>query len=380
DRPPMIRVLHLITTLDTGGTEMMLYKLLSCLDQGVFSNRVVSLARAGVVGTKIRDLGIPVSDLGMESGAFNPLALLRLTRDFLSWKPTIVQTWLYHADLAGLCVAKLTGMGKVVWNVRCSYMDLAQYRQLTRFARILCRILSPLADVIISNSEEAKRYHLGLGYRNRRFEVIPNGFDLEIFKPDQALRQGMRQELKVRESAFYVGLIARFDPMKDFQTFFRAAKRVHLKHPDTHFVLCGRNLDHANRKLRRLMIAEGVDTNVHLLGHREDVQGVLAGMDLVVSSSCGESFPNVVGEAMGCCIPCVVTDVGDSAAIVGDSGKVVPSRDPTRLANAIIEFIEMDAEEREKLGRLARARIRKCYPLKKIACLYERLYLDVARK
>ena len=122
----------------------------------------------------------------------------------------------------------------------------------------------------------------------------------------------------------------------------------------------------------------GVRGNVRLLGPRTDIPAIAAALDVgVLSSAYGEGFPNVVGEAMACGVPCVVTDTGDSAAVVGDSGVVVPPRDPRALAGGVLRLLGLPAAERAALGAVARRRIEEQYSLGAVAARYQTLYRDL---
>ncbi len=357
----------------------MLYRLATGMDSSRFQSRVVSLIEPGPMGRKLKKAGIQVDSLGMHRGVPSPVGLFRLMNIIRQWKPDVVQTWLYHADLAGLVAARLAhpfgGGPKVVWNIRCSFMALEEYRRMTGITLRLCSALSGLPDGILSNSEEARRFHRELGYSASRFEVIPNGFDVERFAPDTEARIEVREELSI-DDAVIIGHVARFDAMKDHRTFIRAAAQV-AKQSDAVFVLVGREVDYDNLDLATWMSEAGLDANrVRLLGERDDVTRIMAAMDVHVSSSIGESFPNVVGEAMGCGVPNVVTDVGDSRILVGETGLVVAPGDAAGLAKAMLRMIN-DPQERMAKGRAARERIESVYSLPSVIGRYESLYNDL---
>ncbi|MBT9173999.1 MAG: N-acetyl-alpha-D-glucosaminyl L-malate synthase [Syntrophomonadaceae bacterium] len=219
--------------------------------------------------------------------------------------------------------------------------------------------------------------HAELGYVRDKMTVIPNGFDLEVFKPDPASRLSVRRELGLPEDAVLVGLVARFDRQKDHRNFVHAAGKVAAEYPGARFLLCGSGVTAENRELDGWLRAAGVRDRCHLLGQREDVPRLMAALDVAVSSSLGEAFPLVVGEAMSCGVPCVVTDVGDSALIVGDTGKVVPSEDFAALACGIGELLEAGAERRSLLGEAARRRIGEHVSLPDMVAAYERLYREI---
>ena len=375
----MIRVVHLITGLNTGGAEMMLAKLVAGLDRAEFASHVVTLLGEGPLAERVRAAGVPVDSLGLARGAMDPRALWRLARLLRRVRPQVVQTWLYHADLLGIVAARLAGTGRVVWNLRCSNMDFSHSGRLTRYTVAACARLSPLPEAVVTNSRVAVDVHRALGYCPRRVEVIPNGFDLERFAPDPAAREAVRAGLGVPALAPRVGRAARVDPQKDHETFLRAASAVAQARPDAHFALLGDGTGPDGAGLSALLREAAPGLRLHRLGRRDDVARVLAGLDVaVLSSAYGEGFPNVVGEAMACAVPCVVTDTGDSAEVVGGTGRVVPPRDAQALAGAVLGLLALPAGERQALGQAARERVGERFSLPAVVRQYAALYRLVA--
>lgn len=373
-----LKILHLITGLHVGGAETMLAKLVARMDRARFSNVVVSLIEPGPIAERIRESGIAVLSLGMKRGVPTPAALIRLARILRKHKPAVLQTWLYHADLLGLICGKLAGIRHILWNLRCSDM-LAHSSRSTVLTCKACASLSRWPDAVISNSEAGRALHVSLGYRPRRWLLIPNGFDLKRFAPDAASRLSVRTELGLSASTLLIGLIGRYDPMKDHANFLQAARLLGRGHPDVHFLLAGRDVTSSNPDLSRMIKEYDVASAVHLLGERSDVAQLMAALDMATSSSAyGEGFGNIIGEAMACAVPCVVTDVGDSAAIVGDTGAVVAPRDSEGLAGAWKRLIEAGPEARQRLGESARLRVQENYSLERIVRRYEELYLSLA--
>ena len=211
--------------------------------------------------------------------------------------------------------------------------------------------------------------------------VIPNGFDLAAFKPDAKARTAVREELGISQEALLIGLVGRFDPQKDHRNFVAAAARLRAYCPQVHFLLCGDGVNWNNAELTGWIGEAGLRQQFHLLGRREDMPRLTAALDISsTSSSYGEGFPNVIGEAMACGVACAITDVGDSAFIVGETGLVVPPRDPEALAHAWKKLIEMGPEGRQKLGETARKRILENFSLPDIVARYEALYKEVVRR
>jgi glycosyltransferase involved in cell wall biosynthesis len=377
-----IKVVHLITTLELGGAELTLRKLLAQMDQQRFDQVAVALIDPDpAVRAAIEQAGTPVYGLGMRPSRPSIGALRQLVRLLRAEEPTILQTWLYHADLLGLLAASVARVPVVVWNIRNSKLDTAQYHRLTAWTIRACARLSRRPRAVIVNSEAGQLAHLQAGYRPREWLVIPNGIDTCLFRPDPAARSAVRQELGVTAEMVLIGLIARFDPMKDHGTFLRAAGRLGRRHPEARFLLAGRGVTFDNDSIAATVEGEGLTDRIYLLGPRQDVPRLCAALDIATSSSCfGEGFPNVVAEAMACGVPCVVTNVGDAAAIVADTGQVVPPGDPDGLAAAWQELVELGPAGRQALGDRARRRIEQQYPLaellRRYETLYEQLYLE----
>ncbi len=358
---------------------MMLLRLVERL-RGAFDQQVISLTDCGPVGERIVGVGVPVKTLGMRRGVPNPLAVVRLAGMIRRLGPDVVQTWMYHADLLGGMAARLAGTRAVAWNIRHNELSNEESAWLTRRVVSLCARLSGRIPMrIVCCSHAAMRTHVALGYEPSRFVILPNGFDLDRFRPDAGAR--VREELGIPESAPLIGLIARFHPQKNHALFFAAAGLLHARRPDVHFVLAGRGVDPENREIVRWIRNAGTGEVTHLLGERDDVPRLTAALDISTSSSSwGEAFPNVLGEAMACGVPCAATDVGDAALIVGDTGRIVPRDDPQALARAWEELLSLPEGERRALGRAARARIREHFDMNAVAERYAALYRELAAR
>jgi glycosyltransferase involved in cell wall biosynthesis len=374
-----LKVTHIITGLSTGGAEMMLYKLLSTIDRDIIDCEVISLTDIGPVGIKIQKMGIPVRSLKMRRGIPSPRAFFCLMRMLQLLPPTVVQTWMYHSDLMGGLAAKMAGNIPVVWGIRHSDLSPQGNKPSTIWTAKLCAALSNIIPKkIICNSKAAVKVHVDLGYNQEKMMVIPNGFDLQNFKPDKTATKAIRQELNIAKNAILIGLAARFDPLKDHENFIHAAAILHASVPNAHFILCGDGITEKNSQLTQWISQAKLDSNCHLLGRRNDIPLIAAALDIATSASFGEGFSNTIGEAMACCVPVVATDVGDSAYIVGNTGSIVPPKNPQALADAWQGLISTGKDKRESLGKAARRRIMTNFDLKTIGKQYETIYQSVA--
>jgi glycosyltransferase involved in cell wall biosynthesis len=370
-----IKVTHVITALPRGGAQSVLFQLLERMDKSRFDMDVVSLADQGVVGQKIAELGVPVKALNMGRRFPNPVKILRLARWLRIRKPDLVQTWLYHGDLVGGLAARLAGR-LVLWNLRQSDLDPRSTRRATMLTAKTCARLSRIVPrTIVCCSEASREVHTGLGYDGERMTVIGNGVDLDRYRPDTTAGAALRKEIGVNEGARLVGLVARFHPQKDHQTFLTAAAQVCAHVDDVHFVLCGEDVDDSNAVLGDLIRQTGFADRFHLLGVRDDIPQVTGAFDLAMSSSSyGEGFPNVLLEAMACGVPCVTTDVGDSARIAGSTGWVTPPGDAKALAAALAQALALSPSELAAKATAARARAEEAHSISRMIQAYEGLY------
>lgn len=370
-----MRVLYIITGLATGGAESMLLKLLERLDRERYTPMVISLTTSGDIGPRIAALGIPVLALGMTSGLPRPSDFLHLLRKVRQLRPDIVHTWLYHADLLGGLAARLAGITAICWGIRSSNLDADKTHWTTRAVRRVCALLSHvIPQRIFLNSETARRIHVSLGYAGVKMSVVPNGFDLSRFRPDDGARGRVRAGLGCADDTLLVGMVGRFDPLKNHSGFISAMAMVHRHMPQVQLLLAGKGVDRDNEELVHSIERAGLSANTHLLGPRDDVPELMAALDVLACPSHAEAFPNVVGEAMAAGVPCVATDVGDCAYIIGDTGHVVPAGNMAGFASSVEAMLKLSHAERTALGEKARVRVASYFEIGHVVRRYEETY------
>lgn len=375
-----LRVAHVITGLGAGGTPVMLHKVLAAQQAAGSSidSYVIGLIQDGPIGEQIRSLGIPVVSLGMRPGVPDPRALWRLAGELKRFQPDLIQSWLYHADLMSSLVARWVGSPPVVWNLRHATLDPQHDSRSTRYTARACAWLSQRSPArILVNTVSGQKVHADYGYDRSKMQVVPNGFDLDRYRPSVTARQRLRQSLSLAPQTPLIGLVARFSELKGQQLFIEAMDAVAAQAPETHFVLCGTHITPQNTKLQQWIEASGHAARFHLLGERLDVEQVHAALDIEVSASVSEAFSNSLGEALCCGVPCVVTDVGDSAWLVDDAGWVVPSQDRAAMAEACQQILRMPATQRAALSERARQRMEQNFDIAVIARQYEEIWRDV---
>ena len=375
-----LKVVHIITGLSVGGAEAMLHKLVTSAAFSRFDNEVVSLTGEGAIGRKIEQHGIAVHALNMTGAWSSPIALLRLRRLLGRLQPDLVQGWMYHGNLAASMSIKKCDRIPLVWNIRQSLYDIRQERVLTRLVVGMGARLSSGVERIVYNSRNAARCHENFGFDSTKTRIIPNGFNTAQYAPGDEARDKMRKSLGMHEEEILIGLIGRYHPMKDHDNFLQAASLLNRKHSNVRFVMAGTQVDGNNAGLKRRVDQMGLAEHTLMLGERNDIPDLMRALDIAVSSSFNEGFSNVIGEAMSSGVPCVVTDVGDSAWIVGAAGRVVPCRDSAALAQALDELVAIGRHERAQLGMQARRRIIEEFSLEAVAEEYVDLYTGILGK
>jgi len=380
DRLIQMKIVHVIVGLEVGGAELMLKRLLLANKNKDIEQTVISLTQVGKVGKMLGDAGIEVIALEMRSARDFPRTLVKLTGVLKRSGADVVQTWMYHADLLGGMAARLAGKRNVIWGIRGTVTQQPQ-KSSTRIVLQLCAAMSRrLPTVIVCCAESARLSHSKLGYDSSKMVVIANGYDFAQFDIAPSERATMRAQIGLADTDVVIGIVGRFHPLKDHENFVRAAGLVAARHPNAKFLMVGRDLRESNKLLMGWLHATGFGERFILLGERSDVPACLSAMDIFGLSSQSEGFPNVVAEAMFMERPCVVTDAGDAAVVVGDKGIVVPVRDAAALAAGFELLLAKSPLERHELGVQARERIRSEYAIERTRARFDALYNELIKQ
>jgi len=285
---------------------------------------------------------------------------------------------MYHGNLLASMMSRADGVPRpVFWGVRQS-LHGNRDKPTTRIVIRVSAQLSARPNAIVYNSSTARLQHEAIGFSPRRAHVIPNGFDLEMFRLDRGAREALRASLGFAPDTPVIGHVARFHPSKDHAGFLRAFARVAEDRASVRAVLAGDGVDWTNSELARLVSQLGIADRIRLLGRRSDVPALMSSFDVFCSSSNGmEGFPNVVAEAMCCQVPCVATDIGDTRAVIGPSGEVVEANNVPALAAALHRAIDLPPTARKALGSAAREHIATHYSTEEIAEKYTQLYQSI---
>ena len=374
----MKKICHITTGLNIGGAEMFLLNLATSLKSHGYQQTIISLLGEGDLSEKVRNNKIDLIHLGMNRFPWTWWRICKLPFLLRRLSPDVVQTWLYHADLIG-GISSLFVRSRLVWNVRQTDISVRNNKlEIVLVAKLAAVLSNYLPQRIIFCSERAKQSHEKIGYQNHKCVVIPNGCDTSVYFANKEKRKSVRQSLNIENTDVVLGRFGRFDPQKDYKNFVLAADELLASYENLRFLMVGENISHKNSDLMEMISSSRNPEKFILLGKRNDLPDLYQALDIMVSSSLGEGFPNVVAEAMASEVPCVVTDVGESGSLVGATGKVVPKEDKKLLSKGCQELIDIGSSERLKYGDLARQRIIELYSIDRSVADYMALYDQVS--
>jgi glycosyltransferase involved in cell wall biosynthesis len=373
----MPRILHIITGLTAGGAETALCRLILHSGDSGYSHSVISLTTGGVMHRRLLDAGIKVRTLDFKRSPilhfFKLVALIRSTQ------PDIVQTWMYHANMLGGLAARLAGNRNIIWGLRTTGVPHGA-RTLAVISRLCAGISRWVPNTIVCVAEAARRAHVVGGYDGARMVVIHNGFDLAALPAAMLRRPELRLQWGFGDDVTVIGTSGRFDSEKDHRNFVHAAGLLADRYEQVRFLMVGSSLDTGNEELMHWIKRTGYMERFTLAGERSDSLDCLAAMDIFCLSSRNEGFPNVLGEAMALGIPCVATDVGDAAVLVGDAGVIVPKENPEALAQGIAHLLDSPPHLRQLLAEKARCRIHSEFSIQRTCRRFEDVYQLVTRR
>lgn len=364
-----IRLALVIHSLEAGGAERQLLTLAKGLDKKLFTVVVITFYQGGTLQDEILGAaGIELLNLRRKNRWEAPLCLVRLAKELKRSKIDVVYGFMETPAQMSLLAGSILGI-KVIWGLRRSHRELSHYDWAERVSFRTGRVLSAGADAIVLNSFAGKEDYVKVGYCSKKMLVIHNGIDTNRFRRDSEKGASQRKSWGIEPEAKVVGMVSRLHPMKGHEVFLRAAQKVASVRSDVYFVCAGRGEKDRFLALRALAARFGLEKRVFWPGEVKDVVGLYSALDVVcLCSIYGEGFPNVVGEAMSCGVPCVVSDVGDSALLVGETGLVVSRGDHEQLATSLLGLLCRPREELSKMGELARARVIKEFSVDKMIC------------
>lgn len=375
-------IMHIITSLGDGGAQRVLHEL--CVHDSDTKHRVVALAGEDITAEFLREAGVEVTCLGMVPGRLSPSAIWRLWQIIRRERPVTIQTWMYHADLIGGVVARLAGRSAIYWGIHHTELKPGKSTRSTIVVARVCVAVSRFVPRrIVCCATRARDVHTELGYRREIMVVIPNGYDFDKFCHDPEGRSRLRSKWEVDARTPVLGMVARFDPQKDHRNLLRACEILCSRGFRFRIALVGEDVTNDNAELTRWLNVHGLRDKTLLLGQQSNIPALMSAFDLhVLPSLYGEAFPNVLSEAMACGTPCVATDVGDAAKIVGSSGWVVPPGDHVALADAVETALNLrknSTEEWSTLRGAARAHVVAHFDISQMVARYHDVWAEIER-
>ena len=314
-----MKIAHIIIGLNVGGAELMLKRLvLHSSAKGKFEHCVISLTDLGIIGQQLRDAGIEVYSVGMNSFISTSVAFIRLRKLLKKINPDVVQTWMYHADFLGGMAAKSLGIKKIIWGIRTTDVSQGASKMTVYLSRLCAKLSYYIPDTIVCAAKVSEEYHISIGYDASKMIVIPNGYDIEKLTATEQEGLTLRQAIGLSSNDVVVGSVGRFNPVKNQKFFIDVAAEIVNHYPNIKFMIVGRDNTSDNEQLMSWIKSYEMEDNFRLLGQRDDIPQCLRAMDIFCLHSKTEGFPNVLVEAMINQKVCVARPVGDSKYIIGN--------------------------------------------------------------
>ncbi|WML90273.1 glycosyltransferase [Thiothrix lacustris] len=376
-----ICVVHIITGLDADESALMLYKLLAHIDRSQFEPVVISLDGEADLSNRIRAHGITVYSLDMSNNLTVGWQIFKLAHLLRSIKPDIIQGWMYHGNLAtSLANLSLGNRYPLIWTVHNTLYNIRQKSRTTRWIIELTTKRSNTATRILYNTELNASQHISIGYDDQHTQIIPNGFDTQLFSPNAYRRSNSRQMLGIPEDAIVIGMFTHDFSLNDHTLFLEATHLLLQHHKNVHFLLVGQDLTPEHPSIISLLKRSPMPQNIHLLGERKDTHSLMNTLDIFsLISSSADGFPNSVIEAMACGIPCITTDIIDLPHITGHTGQTLQTSDttPSALAFIWLEWINAGEAWRKEMGLRGMAYIQQHYNIRQITDQYQATYKEL---
>ena len=386
-----MKILHLIGSLDRGGAESILENIIRQQKDSI-EHTVIVLTRDSDRLEEFQKLAGRVYLIDLRNSGNGKVGVLSYIKGCSELfkipiiikreSPDILHTWMYHSDIIGGLIGRLLGI-PVIWGIFLSNLDNRFYKPSTNLIiRIAGKLAKYLPEKIVSCTRAGIYRHNSIGYPINNIEHIPIGVDSTLYSFSIWKRQQYRTVADCCPDDIIIGMVARWDKQKDFKLFLQAASQILKNTGNVKFWLAGGyGITSSNEQLLRLEKECGVQGKITHFGRVEDLVSFYSALDIFTLTSHGEGLPNVVLEAMSCCLPCVVSDVGDvSLLFKGDVGILLDADSPDILVTHWLQLIKGGNRLRKSIGQKARDKIQKGYQATQIADQYRRAYESVAKK
>lgn len=371
-----MNVCHIITSLDVGGAELVLFRLLSAQKENANNISVITLKAGGALALELQRLGFTVHTLNVTGLSSLLLSVFKLAKILKSIQPDIVQSWLYHADFITALSSFYWRAPHYVWGIHTC--QLPKGKVATWAIMKACAWLSHVVPgKIVCVAEAARQLHLTHGYSAEKFVVIPNGFSLSDYKAKPGQRELLRQEFGIAPSAIVVGIVARWHPDKGQDVMLKAISKIQQNYADVIFLMVGRGCDNDNQELVTLKSHCVYPDNILAVGERSDIPAILNSMDIFCMPSRTEAFPLALGEAMCAALPVVATAVGDVEYMTGNLVGLALPDDADALATRLTQILALTPAQQTELGQALLARVSTLFSIETMVARYQKLYAEL---
>ena len=366
-----IRVAHILLSLEPGGMERGVVKLINEIDEK-FSLSIICLEKSGILEEEIERGRKSVFSLGRKPGFIHSFILpLRLALLFRREKFDIIHTHNFLTYLYGTLGAILARTPHIIHG---EHGDLPLYKGKKAF--ILWRkFLHNFTDAFYSVSLDLKKQAIeSFGIEPEKIRVIPNGVDIEKFKPMNS--SPFRERMGIDKEEFVIGAIGRMNYLKNYPFLISILPEIIRKFSSVRVFFAGDGEEKG--KLMQMVKNLGMEKHVQFLGYRKDILSIYQCIDVLVQPSITEGMCNSILEAMACGKPVIASRVGGNPELIldGITGYLFPPGRKDILIEKISSLI-LDREKRLEMGREARKRVEENFSLKKMVEGYENLYLSV---
>lgn len=371
-----MKICHIITSLDVGGAELVLFRLLSAQSTNANNITVITLKAGGALALELQRLGFTVHTLNVSGLSSLLFSVFKLAKMLKSIQPDIVQSWLYHADFISALSSFYWRAPHYVWGIHTCQLPKGKVATWA-IMKACARLSYFVPDKIVCVAEAARQLHLTQGYCADKFAVIPNGFSLNDYKAKPAQRELLRQELGIAPSATAVGIVARWHPDKGQDVLLRAISKIQQHYANVVFVFVGRGCDKHNQELVTLTSHCAFPDNILAVGERSDIPAILNSLDVFCMPSRTEAFPLALGEAMCAALPVVATAVGDVQYMTGNLVSLAMPDNADALATQLTQILALTPAQRTELGQALLARVSTLFSIETMVARYQKLYAEL---
>lgn len=372
-----MKILHIITGLNSGGAETALFKL------ATFSNKhehvILSLSKGGIYAEKLKDKNIKVYELDTTAVNF-VFTVVKISRIYKFEQPEIVQSWMIHGDFTSSLVKILNPRMRLLWNFRHSDYDIKKTKPQTWLILGFLLIFSKIFPKhIVTCAESIKSSYARWGFPKGKFSVIPNGVDLSHLSG-----QGKSPKITSRNKTLNLCCVARNHPQKNLKGLCDSVVKINKQGLDVTCTLIGAGTNDFLERYKQELDDQNkiiAESRIYSAGEVVPASALIAEFDiLVLPSLFGEGFPNVLIEAMAVGVPCVASDSGDSREIVNDTGWIYRRKNQHQLSSCIrsaFDEIILSPEKYLKKSEAAKETVRAKYSMEHVHRLYMTLYASM---